>query len=80
MSEPRYVLSADGFDVYDSWYCYQEAYRTQRKGVGSSGWGVLGREVPLAHALTYRALESLNAAHDAWLREDAEATEGMVSC
>ena len=25
---PRYVLSADRLDVYDSWYCYREVGNT----------------------------------------------------
>jgi hypothetical protein len=65
---PRYVLSADRLDVFDSWYCYREVFRSPRaddetgRTVGNTThWKVRAR-IEAAR---------LNLEHDAWLARGA---------
>ena len=65
---PRYVLSADRLDVYDSWYCYREVFRSPRYADET------GR---VAGDVAYRRMQArieaarLNLEHDAWLARGA---------
>jgi hypothetical protein len=63
--ERRYVLSADGCYVYDSWDCYREVLRPITKRTGNGALIAIPSSVQRAVHTCAR----FNREHDEWMRD-----------